>query len=118
MQRERELYLWDMLRAGQSIERFLRGRTLSEYKANDLLRSAVERKFEVLGEAVNQACALYPELSEEIDLHRNVVAFRNQLSHGYFNLDDEIVWSIAERYLPAFLDQVHALLQKTGAVDR
>jgi uncharacterized protein with HEPN domain len=51
MQREAKAYLWDIVTAAKSIQTFTAGKDLHAYLADELLRSAVERKFGILGEA-------------------------------------------------------------------
>ncbi|PTL36631.1 hypothetical protein CLG94_02830 [Candidatus Methylomirabilis limnetica] len=47
-------YLYDIREAASAILRFVRGKTFDEYEQDELLRSGVERKFEILGEALNR----------------------------------------------------------------
>ena len=111
MRREFRLYLFDMLSAGETIQKYIDGKTLSDYLENGMLRDAVERRFEIIGEALTQARAIYPEIRNHISDHQDIVAFRNRVVHGYFGLDDSVIWSIAVDALPLFLEQVRGLLQ-------
>src|SRR5947208_326905 len=52
--------LHDAISAIADIQDFMKGKTLTKYKRDKLLRAAVERKFEVLGEALNQLSKLEP----------------------------------------------------------
>ncbi len=110
MQRELKLYLWDMLAAGEDILRFLDHVSLSKYRESQLLRPAVERIFEIIGEALTQARHLYPQLRDQIGKHREIIASRNRVIHGYFAVNDEILYSTARDFLPTFLDQVREIL--------
>ena len=95
MRRDPRAYLWDALQAAERVIEFVGGRTLQEYEIDALLRSAVERQFEIVGEALNKLHQADPELAAEIaDLPR-MVAFRNVLIHGYATIDDRLVWEIA-----------------------
>ncbi len=58
--RDREAFLWDMLQAARHIETFIEGKALEEYEDDDLLRSAVERQFLIVGEAASQAVRRFP----------------------------------------------------------
>ena len=55
-------------------------------------RSAVERQFEILGEALNQWSRIEPFISEAIPGLPRIVAFRNLLIHAYSTVDDALVW--------------------------
>ena len=74
------------------------------------LRTAVERQFEIVGEALTQARAVEPDLVDGIGNARAIIGFRNQLIHGYALVDDEIVWGNIER-LPGLVDDVARLLR-------
>jgi uncharacterized protein with HEPN domain len=57
------------------------------YAETDVVHSAVERKFEIIGEALNQVWKLDPELAARIPDIREIIAFRNVLIHGYATID-------------------------------
>jgi len=50
--RDRRAFLWDMLQAARSVLAFTSGRTFEEYLGDLMLRSAVERQLEIVGEAL------------------------------------------------------------------
>ena len=110
MPRDLKLYLWDMIRAGEDIQQFLSGISFADYEQNRLVRAAVERSFEIISEAFCQAREYYPELKDKIGEHKQIVNFRNRIIHGYFALDDGIVYSTAEDFLPDLLEQVRAII--------
>ena len=110
MQRDLHLYLLDIVGACDAIERFIAGKTLSSYEQDDLIKAAVERKFEIIGEAIRQARHHYPELRQELAAERQIVAFRNRVIHGYFDLNDEVVWSVAQNYLAPLRKEVRLIL--------
>jgi len=59
-----------------------------------MLRSAVERKFGIVGEALSQLLRHFPQYRSGITLVSDVIAFRNQIVHGYATLRDDMVWEI------------------------
>ena len=77
-----KVYLWDIREAARAIEGFLTGVTENDYQTSDLLRSAVERKFEIIGEALNQLAKTNPVTGERIPDIGQIIAFRNDLIHG------------------------------------
>jgi uncharacterized protein with HEPN domain len=110
MRLEVRTLLEDMRLAGERIERFVAGRSREDYLEDEMLRSAVERQFEIIGEAVNRLTRLSPDTAESLpDVHR-IIAFRNILAHGYDVIDPNIVWDVVEGGLPPLMEMVRALL--------
>ncbi len=70
-----------------------------------MLRAAVEREFEIIGEALNQLSRVAPEIASAIPELPRIVAFRNILIHGYATVDDALVWQVLKEKLPE-LEQV------------
>lgn len=103
-------YLADVLSAINEIEFFLQDRP-KEYETfcNDLLfRRGVERNIEIMGEAMNQALKLNPELP--ITSARKVVDTRNFVIHAYDSLREDILWAIVVRHMPLLKAEVEKLL--------
>jgi len=78
-----------------------------------LLRPAVERHFEIIGEALTRLKRRDPSLTESIHDHVQIIAFRNVLIHCYDTIDDRRVWDAIEHSLPALLREVEALLRES-----
>lgn len=76
--------------------KFTAGKTLADYSSDPLLRSAVERQFEIIGEALNRLVRMDARIAAQIAQHRQIVAFRNVLIHGYDAISDEVVWGIID----------------------
>jgi len=76
-----------------------------------MLRAAVERQFEIIGEALRRLLADDPATGARISEHARIIAFRNILAHGYADVDDRIVWGLVESKLNALLAEVDALLK-------
>jgi len=112
MQREAKAYLWDIANACASIRAFTFGRDLSAYLTDEMLRAAVERKFGIIGEALSQLLRLFPEYRDRITLVGDVIAFRNQIIHGYATVRDDMVWEIIQVYLPGLHCEVAELLEE------
>lgn len=79
-----------------------------------LLRSAVERQFEIVGEALRRAIQVEPSLTERITGTRRIIAFRNRLIHGYATVSDEVVWGVLEGSLERLQREVRSLLTDTS----
>ncbi len=104
--------LHDILSACDFILRHTDGLTLDDYLQSELIRAAVERKLGIIGEALRQAEALDPDISERIPEIRRIVGMRNHLIHGYNAVDDDIVWSTLQRRLPSLRRQVITMFEE------
>ncbi|AVO49819.1 hypothetical protein C6568_11580 [Melaminivora suipulveris] len=111
MQLDRAKYLYDIQHAGDLLAEFVQGRSWQDYEANAMLRAAVERQFEIIGEAIAQLAKRDTELVERISEYRNVIAFRNVLIHGYAQVDDRLVWDVVQTRLPLLRQQIGELLR-------
>ena len=100
MRPEARKYLWDASQASDRIARFVAGKTFQAYQADELLRSAVERQFEIIGEALSRLRTVDAETAASVPDSARIVAFRNLLIHGYATVDDRIVWGVVEGSLP------------------
>lgn len=114
MQRDPRAYLWDVRESAQAIQSFVAGMEMTAYASNDMAQAAVERKFEIIGEALNQLSKLDPAMAARIPDLAQIVAFRNQLIHGYATVNVSTVWNIAQNALPALLGSIQALLDELG----
>lgn len=103
-------YLWDARRAAERLTRFTAGSTLEAYRANEMLRSAVERQFEIIGEAFVGLRRVDPATADRIPDLPRIIAFRNVLIHGYASVDDLLVWGVVEADLARLLALVSGLL--------
>jgi len=111
MRSESRKYLWDALQAAERVVRFTAGRNFESYKADELLRSAVERQFEIVGESLARLDKLDSETAAAIPEVPRIVAFRNILIHGYAAVDDKIVWGVVESSLPQLRKALQQLLE-------
>lgn len=110
MGRDPRALLADVLDATRSIERFRQGLDLAGFRTDELVRSGVERKLEIVGEALNRLSRDHPELASQIPDIGRIIGFRNVLAHGYDVVDDEVVWDAVTTDLPELTASVEALL--------
>ena len=96
--------------AGLALQ-FLAGRSLDMYRADVLLRSAVERQVEIVGEACRRALQEDDELRSRIPEMVLAVAMRNRIAHGYDTVDDTIVF---ETVVAQFAVLVQGLQRELG----
>jgi len=104
-------YLFDIAQACELLDQFISGKTLADYEADPLLRSAVERQFEIIGEALRLALREEPTLGDQITNSARIIAFRNRLIHGYAAVLNDVVWGILEADLPTLRREVTNLLE-------
>lgn len=117
MRHDPRAYLWDMQHAVRAIEEFCAGLDATQYAKNALVRAAVERQFEIIGEALNHLLKAAPALARRVPHHRSIIGFRNVLIHGYAMVDHARVWHIKETLLPELGAAVSALLDELGPPD-
>ena len=97
--------LWDMLEASKRIQLFLKDQTFEDFLSNDMLRAAVERNLEIIGEAGRR---LSEELRQEYPEipWRKIIALRNVLIHEYDDIDLGENWKVASFHVPKLIDQI------------
>jgi uncharacterized protein with HEPN domain len=61
------------------------------YQSSPVTQRAVERDFEIIGEALNRIKNINDHLVEQISEHRRIIGFRNILIHGYDVVDERLV---------------------------
>lgn len=106
---EAHKYLWDAHAAAERIARFTAGHTFDDYLSDDMLRAAVERQFEIIGEALAGLRRTDPELAAGIAELPRIIAFRNVLIHAYATVDDRLVWDVVENKLLALREAIAKL---------
>jgi uncharacterized protein with HEPN domain len=97
--------------AAGDIQEFTRGLTYAQYRADTKTQAAVERKFEIIGEALNRIKRLDKDLVAAIPEHERIISFRNIISHGYDVIDPELVWDAIQNHLSVLKGVVESLLQ-------
>jgi uncharacterized protein with HEPN domain len=107
--------LADIRCAADLIAQFTAGRGLPDYTADGMLRSAVERQFIIVGEALGQLQRLDATIAASITDCAQVIAFRNILVHGYSTIDDHVVWAVIQTNLPILRQEVETLLLSLGS---
>ncbi len=111
-------YLNHIAQAIERINTYIQGIGKDAWLGNTLIQDAVIRNIEIIGEASHNVQTLHPEFA------RNNADFpwddaywmRNVVSHGYFQVDLDIVWATITSDLPVFLEKIRSM-QSTGYVD-
>jgi uncharacterized protein with HEPN domain len=104
------LRLRHILDAIEMIGRHLEGYGMDNFQTDRKTQDAVVRQLEIIGEA---AANLTPEFQSENPqiAWQSAKAARNRLIHGYFDVDPDIVWNIAENDLPVLKGQIEEIVK-------
>ena len=84
-------------------------KTFKNYQKNSLLKRAIERNLEIIGEAMNRILKEDPDFP--IDNARRIIGLRNQIIHGYDSVSDENIWAIISLYLPKLKSEIEILIK-------
>lgn len=104
-------YLWDMLDAASAIRRFVAGKTFGDYTSDRMLRGAVERHIEIIGEAARNVSAGFREKHPEIPWSK-IIAQRHVLAHEYGEIKHERIWAVATVHLTELIDKLQPIIPK------
>jgi uncharacterized protein with HEPN domain len=112
MRRDPQTILQDAIAAVEDDDRgtvSMRGEMTEEQFVEDRrTQRAVERSFEIIGEALSRLARDFPGIADRIPEHRRVIDFRNVLAHGYDVVDPRLVYGLARTRLPALLAALRA----------
>lgn len=109
MEIEIKKLIFDIKESIYSIENYLgEERDFSIYMSNKMLRRAVEREFEIIGEAMNRIEKIDSTIN--ISSKKQIINMRNRVIHGYDKIDNEIIWGIIVRHLPTLKIEINNLL--------
>lgn len=101
--------LFDMLQAARAALRYTAGKTREEYEQQDLVRHAVERNLEIIGEAARRLSTNFRDEHAQIPW-RAIMATRHILAHEYDEVDNDIVWRIVNDHIPELVRQLGTLV--------
>lgn len=109
-------WLFDVQSAIQEIDGYFvdTDKNFNSYKSNTMLKRAVERNLEIIGEAVKRILNADAGLENEISNAKAIISLRNQVIHAYDNISDENIWSILTNHLPKLKTETSELIKKAG----
>lgn len=104
-------YLYDIKIAIGEIDSFfeVEPRSYDNYRHNSLLKRAIERNLEIIGEAMNRILKEDPEF--HIENSKRIISLRNQIIHGYDSVSDESIWGIINLHLPKLRTEIDFLIK-------
>lgn len=102
-------YLWDMLDAAKAVREFVSNRTYIDYQKDRMLRSAVERNIEIVGEAARHVSEDLQRAHQDIPW-KSIVGQRNILAHEYGEVKHERIWAVATGRIPELIVNIEKLI--------
>ena len=107
-------WLFDIKIAIKEIDSYFEGSEMDffKYKENLMLKRAVERDLEIIGEAINRIVKRDPAFENKITNAKSIIGLRNQVIHAYDNISDENIWSILQIHLPKLKGEIEILTQQ------
>ena len=108
------VYLYDVKRAIEEVETYFVDYPMryDVFEIDFLRRSAVERKAEIMGEAINRILKIQPDFP--LPNARAVIDTRNRIIHGYDSVKPEFLWGLIIRHIPALKKDVERLIIEYG----
>jgi uncharacterized protein with HEPN domain len=105
-------WLYDIKVAIDEIDSFFAGEPMifENYQQNKMLKRAVERELEIIGEAMNRIIKRDESFAQKIEDAMNIVGLRNHVIHAYDNISDENIWAIVINHLPRLKKDINTLI--------
>jgi len=104
-------WLWDAQYSSKQILLYVKQKNLADFCENEFLQMAVERRFEILGEALNRIRNKDEESLITITDYDKVIGLRNLLAHEYDRLDPAILFDVIQNKLPKLIREIDLLLE-------
>ncbi len=99
--------LLDLTLSCEEIISFVEGKSFSDFQKDRILQLALEREFEIIGEALSRLERIDKEnLGQKIPEYIKIIGFRNLVAHGYDIIDDAALWDFANNLVPELLEKV------------
>jgi uncharacterized protein with HEPN domain len=112
-ERDDASYLWDMLDAAEAIRGFITGRSYQDYLIDRMLRGAVERHLEIMGEAAGKVSKAFRDAHPEVPWQK-IIGQRHVLIHDYGDIEHELIWGVATIHVPDLIDKLESLMKTLG----
>ena len=103
-------YVWDMREAAVQIEEFVKDKSLEDYSENKMIRLAIERSLEIIGQAAKKVSDEFKRRYPDIPWPQ-INGLRNILAHEYGEVKDEKVYLVAIKDIPPLISQLKQILK-------
>jgi uncharacterized protein with HEPN domain len=108
-------WLYDIQSAIKEIDSYFEKeeKDFLKYKSNLMLKRAIERDLEIIGEAINRIITKDSSFVDKITDSRAIIGLRNQVIHAYDSISDENIWAILINHLPKLKSEINALIEES-----
>jgi len=112
MDNDIKTWLYDILQSIKEIDSYYdnKPKRYADYLVDIKTKRAIERNFEIIGEAVNRI--IKTDKHFKLENTQKIIGTRNRIAHGYDKISDELIWSIVINDLPKLKDEVDILLKE------
>ena len=107
-------WLFDIKMAIEEIDGYFQTqeKDFFKYRQNLMLKRAVERNLEIIGEAMNRIITRDSSFEQKITNAKGIIGLRNQVIHAYDNISDENIWAVLTNHLPKLKAEVDKLSEQ------
>lgn len=107
-------WIYDIDFALDEIESYFQGKekNFNSYRKNTMLKRAIERDLEIIGEAVNRILKRDPSYENSISDAKAIIGLRNQVIHANDSISDENIWSIVINHIPKLKKEVTKIIKE------
>jgi len=97
-----------ILDSALQVEEVLTGYTFERFNGDPILRLAIVKLLEIVGEAANHITEETKSRNRNIEWHK-MIGLRNLVIHEYFRIDYRIVWDAAVVFLPTLKKEIETI---------
>ncbi len=109
--RKIELFLKDILKSIEKIQRYMENKSYQEFVNDELLIDGVIRNLEIIGEAVKNIPAGFRKRYPFVEW-KKIAGLRDILIHAYFGIDCELLWDIIKNKVPELKKQINKIMEE------
>lgn len=108
-------YLYDVKNAINEIDSYFdeSEKNFFNYQKNLMLKRAIERDLEIIGEAVNRILKSDPSFQDKITSAKSIIGLRNLVIHAYDSVSDESIWSVLIFHVPPLKIEIEQLIENS-----